>query len=136
MPSKEKIIEDLANNSTKIGELTRTISLSVLALVWLFIAGGDGTPVLPAAPNINLLILSGLLALLSITSEYFQSVVGYINSKRVLAIAEASESKDAKYNDKSFLYRSRNKLFWLKQVFAMGSLVVLFISIYNAYVCG
>lgn len=136
MPSVEKICEDLEFLSGKIGDLTRTISLSVLALVWLFIAGGQNTPVLTSSPNLGLLLLAGLLVLLSLLSDYLQFVAGYANSKEVLDVAEQTDGKQAQYNPKSFLYRARTYLFWVKQLFAITSLVVLLIAVIEAYACG
>jgi hypothetical protein len=136
MPSVTKIIEDLHSRSDKIGEITRTISLSVLALVWLFIAGGGNKPALPSPPNTELLLVAGFLVLLSLLSDYLQLVAGYANSKEVLEIAEATESKEAKYNPKSFLYRARTALFWLKQAFALSALVALLLGVLSAYACG
>ena len=136
MPSVEKICEDLEVLSGKIGDLTRTISLSVLALVWLFIAGGDNTPVLASQPNMTLLLISATFVLLSLLSDYFQFVAGYANSKEVLEVAEKTESRSAKYNDRSFLYRARSFLFWLKQIFALAALISLFAAVLSAYMCG
>ena len=136
MPSVEKICEDLEVLSGKISDLTRTISLSVLALVWLFIAGGDDAPTLRLSPNGGLLLLSGLFVLLSLLSDYLQFVFGYANSKEVLSVAEAAETRQAKYNTTSVLYRARSLLFWLKQLFALTALVVLLIAVVVAYACG
>ena len=133
MPTIEKIVQDLDDTSSKIGEITRTISLSALALVWLFIAGGDDSPSLPIKPGNELLLLSGAFALLSLLADYFQYVVGYANSKDVLTVAEAAEAKSAKYNTDSFLYKLRTFFFWSKQVLALVSLVLLFIAIGGAY---
>jgi hypothetical protein len=136
MPTIEKICEDLEVLSGKISDLTRTISLSVLALVWLFIAGGEGAPTLRSSPNSGLLLLAGLFVLLSLLSDYLQFVFGYANSKEVLEIAEASDSRQAKYNEKSVLYRARAVLFWLKQLFALSALGVLLAAVLVAYACG
>lgn len=135
MPSIDKICEDLDVLSDKISDLTRTISLSVLALVWLFIAGGANAPTLRMMPNRGLLLLAGLLVLLSLLSDYLQFVTGYSNSKELLAVAEASENKQAKYTTSSFLYRARTLFFWLKQAFALASLVALLIAVGAAVVC-
>ncbi len=136
MPTVEKICEDLEVVSGKISDLTRTIALSVLALVWLFIAGGDDAPTLRSSPNSGLLLLAGFLVLLSLLSDYLQFVFGYANSKEVLEVAEASEARQAKYNQKSVLYRARSILFWLKQLFALSALAVLLIAVGVAYACG
>jgi len=136
MPSVDKICEDLEVLSGKISDLTRTISLSVLALVWLFIAGGTNAPTLRAVPNHGLLLLAGLLVLLSLLSDYLHFVAGYASSKELLGIAEESENKQGRYNTSSFLYRARALFFWLKQAFALASLVVLLVAVGAAVVCG
>ena len=136
MASVDKIREDLDYLSGKISDLTRTISLSVLALVWLFIAGGASTPTLRVAPSHHLLLLSGFFVLLSLLTDYLQFVAGYINSKEILGVAEASEGKDATYNPTSVLYRARSSLFWIKQLLALASLVVLLLAVAAAVLCG
>jgi hypothetical protein len=136
MPTVDKICEDLEFLSGKISDLTRTISLSVLALVWLFIAGGNDAPTLGASPNHGLLLLAGLCVLLSLLADYLQFVFGYASSKEVLAMAEASDSRQAKYPKTSTLYRARSFLFWLKQLFALAALVVLLAAVGVAYACG
>jgi hypothetical protein len=136
MASVEKICADLEYLSGKISDLTRTISLSVLALVWLFIAGGANAPVLHTAPSHGLLLLSGLFVLLSLLSDYLQFVAGYANSKKVLGVAEASKDQQATYNPAAALYRLRSSLFWVKQLFAVASLVVLLVAVTAAVVCG
>ena len=136
MPSVDKICEDLEVLSGKISDLTRTISLSVLALVWLFIAGGANAPILRAMPNHGLLLLAGFLVLLSLLSDYLQFVAGYASSKELLGVAETSENKQAKYNTSSFWYRARALCFWLKQGFALASLIVLLVAVGAAVVCG
>jgi hypothetical protein len=136
MASVEKISEDLQYLSGKISDLTRTISLSVLALVWLFIAGGSNAPTLHTAPSHGLLLLSGLLVLLALLSDYLQFVAGYAYSKEVLGTAEASVDRQASYSPNSFLYRVRTSLFWVKQIFALASLIVLLVAVVAAIVCG
>lgn len=136
MASVDKICEDLEYLSGKISDLTRTISLSVLALVWLFIAGGANAPALRAAPSHGLLLLSGLFVLLSLLSDYLQFIAGYANSKKVLGVAEASTDQQATYDPTSALYRVRSWLFWVKQLFALASLVLLLVAVAAAIVCG
>ena len=136
MASLTKIQEDLDFMSGRVSEITRTMSLSVLALVWLFIAGGSNAPTLPLSPNRELLLVSGLLVLLSLLSDYLQFVAGYANSKEVYEAAEASDSKEAQYSKRSFLYRARSSLFWLKQLFAVLALLVLLAAVITAYACG
>lgn len=135
MPTVDKIVEDLHATSDKLSEVTRTISLSVLALVWLFIAGGDESPTLPNSPNQTLLFVAGLLVLLSLLADYLQSVVGYQSSKDTLALAESSKERSAQYDPKSTLYRLRIAFFWMKQALALSALVVLFLAVILAFVC-
>lgn len=136
MATTEKICADLEYLSGKISDLTRTMSLSVLALVWLFVAGGADAPMLGSAPNHGLLLLSGFLVLLSLLSDYLQFVAGYANSKDVLGVAEASEDHQADYDPKAVLYRIRYTLFWVKQLFALASLIVLLVAVIAAVLCG
>lgn len=136
MATLSKIQEDLDCMSARISEITRTMSISVLALVWLFIAGGNDAPAFAQAPSQELLLIAALFVLLSLLSDYLQFVAGYANSKEVFAVAESTANKEAQYNKRSFLYRTRSLLFWLKQAFAVLSLFVLLAAITSAYACG
>jgi hypothetical protein len=132
MASIELIRGDLDSMSERISESSRTISLGVLALVWLFIAGGDETPILSITPSQALLMVSGALVLLSLLSDYLQYFFGYLNSKDVLAEAEASTEKEAKYQTDSKLYQARALAFWLKQVLSVGALITLGLALIPA----
>lgn len=124
--SLEKVKQDLDFASTRISEQTRTISIGILALVWLFLAGGDHAPVLPSKPNGHLLLLTGALALLALVFDHLQYLFGYLTSDQVRKQAEQASRTEVVYNYDAPLYRARTFAFWAKQVIAMAAVVLLF----------
>ena len=132
--SVEEVEKDLDFCSIQIGTQTRTIAVGVLALVWLFLAGGSNAPSLPVKPNQLALLAAGGMAILSLVIDYFQYLFGYINSRQVLAEAEARKSAKATFDYTSTLYRLRRGSFWFKQVATLSSVVALFYSIIGALV--
>jgi len=132
--SLEKIIEELQFISNRISEQVRTISISVIAIVWLFLAGGnDAPPVLPSTPNKCLLFIGGSLALASLLIDYFQYLFAYINSDQVRRKAENTNKKKATYNYTSFLYILRTASFWLKQILTVAAVVFLVIAVIKTF---
>lgn len=129
MASASDIRDGLKSLSSRISETTRTISLGVLAMVWLFLAGGGDKPALSAEPDRQLLILSGFFVLLSLLSDYLQYLCGYWHTRDVFTEAENSALKVAQYQPASFLYRARDAAFWLKQFCAIAALLALFLAL-------
>ncbi len=131
--SIEKITEELQFISNRISEQTRTISLSVLAITWLFLAGRNDAPVLPSMPNKSWLFVGGSLALAALLIDYFQYLFAYINSDQVRRKAEKANKKKTAYNYVSFLYILRIIAFWLKQILALAAVGFLVIAVVRAF---
>ncbi|MCZ8158381.1 MAG: hypothetical protein O9256_00560 [Rhizobiaceae bacterium] len=129
MLSKAELRQELQNLSSRISETTRTISLGVLALVWLFLAGGGDKPVLRADPDSDLLVVSGLCVLLSLLADYLQYLFGYWDTRNVFARMEKEHQETAQYDSTGLLYRARGFAFKLKQFFAVFALVALFLAL-------
>jgi hypothetical protein len=134
MPDSAKLIEELQTTSDKLSEISRTISLSILALAWLFISGSADKPTLPHEPDHGLLLLTALLVLASLLADYLQYASGYANTKDVLSVAEQTGAP-VKYNDKAFLYRFRTVCFWGKQLLALGSFATLVVAVGQPLLC-
>jgi hypothetical protein len=120
-------IEELRFLSDRLSDSVRTVAWSVLGLVWLFLTGGESSPVLPVAPNKGMLLTSGALALAALVLDYLQYLFGYLTAEQVLKEAEGSAETNAQYDPGGELYRIRTFVFWLKQVvmgLALGALCV------------
>lgn len=126
------IIEDLNFQSDLLSTRVRTIAVSTLALVWLFLAGGSSSPVLPVAPDRNLLLGSGALALGALVFDYLQYLIGYWVSNSVRHTAEKSTKKEADYNYTDRRYKARTFFFWVKQALMVPALVCLGIAVLSA----
>lgn len=131
MPPVRDIIEELQFLSDRISEQTRTIALSILALVWLFLAGGESSPVLPVKPDMNLLLAAAGLALASLIIDYLQYVLGYSATNAARRKAEESNQK-AEYDYADWRYRGRKICFWLKQVSMVTALSCLAVALFSA----
>ena len=131
--SLEKVIEELQFLSNRISEQTRTISLSVLALDWLFLIGGKDAPILPTAPNKTLFVLSGAAVIASLVVDYLQYIFGYFDSDRIRRQAESQDRKTAEYDYSGFLYWGRKVAFWIKQVLALIGVGLLAAAIIGAF---
>jgi hypothetical protein len=123
--SLDDVIEELQFVSNRISEQTRTIALSVLAVVWLFVASGEDAPVLPTPPSKNLLLAAGGLAFLCLLLDYLQYVLGYFATDHVRKTAEKAGTTDALYEYGDWRYRMRTGLFWGKQAVVLGSVACL-----------
>ena len=130
-------IDDLNFASDRIGEQTRTIALGVLAVVWLFLAGGDDAPALQAPPSGPVLILAGGLCFASIVADYLQYLAAYRLSRELLNAAESASGEQpvSGYDHTSWLFRARVAFFWLKQALCLGAVGALVFAILRG-LCG
>jgi len=116
MPRLKEIYEELDFVSDRISTQVRTIALSVLALAWLFLAGGKGRPELPAQPGRPLLLGVAGVSVLVLVADYLQYVCGYLATNAVRDAAEAARKDTAEFDYGDWRYRARTGLFWLKQI--------------------
>ena len=128
----EDVRADLKSISEKLSDLTKTISLSTLAMSWLLLIGGKDSPVLPQSPDKFLLIFTGCVSLLSLVAGYLQYIFAYASSKAVQDQAEASGKKATEYDPTSILYKLRTSMFWTKQALAGLAVLLLFSTIFMA----
>jgi hypothetical protein len=131
VPLKD-VYEELQFTSDRISTQTRTIALSVLALVWLFLAGGTSKPTLPVQPDRGSLLITGALALGSLLLDYLQYVLGYFATNAVRAKTEDASLTEAEYDYKDIRYRARKVCFWAKQVAALVGLGYLAYAVVGA----
>lgn len=128
MISIQGLRDDLKSISEKLSDLTKTISLSTLAMSWLLLIGGKDSPVLPQPADKFLLIVIGCVSLLSLVAGYFQYIFAYASSKAVHDMAEKAGEKDTVFDEESVLYKMRTWMFWTKQ-FLAGLAVMLLLTV-------
>lgn len=128
------VIGELQFLSDRLSDRVRTISWSVLGLVWLFLTGRDSSPVLPAAPNKSLLLFSGALALGALVLDYLQYVFGYLTANQTQEKAEQAGKKNAQFDRGALLYRMRLGSFWSKQIVMVLALGALSLAVLQALI--
>lgn len=126
------VLDDLDFATNRIGEQTRTIALGVLAVAWLFLAGGRESPALAPPPDVSLLLAAGGLAVSSLLTDYFQYLFAYFGSQAVLERAEAAPDDKPAYEYSSFTHRARRFFFWAKQLLCLAGAAVLFLAVVRA----
>ncbi len=134
MASKKEILDEINFLSDRISTQVRTVALSVMAFVWLFLAGGNDAPVLKIQPDRTLLLVAGTLCLATLLFDYLQYVMGYFESKRVLRKGEREKLQDFKYDYGSTAWQMRTFLFGAKQILVVIGLVCLCIAVGGALV--
>jgi hypothetical protein len=105
----------------RISTQVRTLSVSFLAVVWLFLVPGkDGAPVLPHAVDKQLLIAAGAAALLAMVFDFLQYFASYLTVKKTLEDKKAVEGKPGEftfeYDYNLIRYQAQTWFFWGKQI--------------------
>jgi hypothetical protein len=124
-----KVYEDLTTVGDKISTQVRTIAVGLLALVWLVLTGGDHAPSLLGTPSRPLLVFVALLCILTLVFDYLQYLCGWLSSDAVRKKADAESLDETSFNYDDVRYRLRNGFFWLKQILAMVSVVLVLIAL-------
>lgn len=126
MPTEQQVLDRQHQVTDRISAQVRTLAVSFLAVVWLFLIGEDGSPVLSHPPEQSLLFGAGGTALIAMVLDFLQYVAGYQVVQHALVNPEQGEYS---YNLKTFAYRAQSWLFTTKQLFlaaSFGFLVVAF----------
>jgi hypothetical protein len=128
-----KIYEHLDFASGHISTQIRTLTLGVLALVWLFLSGSsDVAAVKLRATNRSLLAIAAL-CILTLLIDLLQYWAFYLSSNAVRRRAESQDQKEAEYDETSFMRRLQQGCFWAKQITAIlvvaWLLLILILSI-------
>lgn len=128
----KKVLDDLDFATSRISDQTRTISLGVLALAWLFLFGKDNAPLVSI--SLPLLLSCIGLSIVSMVADYMQYVIAYFLSRKVLQQAESSLKITPRYDYTSFWFKCRMFFFWFKQVTCIASLCVLGFALVGTFV--
>lgn len=139
MAELKKVIEEKQWLSDRISTQVRAVGLGLLAISWgLLIGEPEIAGAISAGLKANLLVV-GTLSLLALLVDFLQYLFGYLNTHILIQQAEATRLTDVKWDKRSFLYKTRNVCFWLKQavlllasVWFLGAIVPLCIAAWRA----
>lgn len=141
MATFDKILERRKEVSDKISTQVRTLSLSFLAVVWLFLVPSkEGPPVFPFPLDKDLLLNAGLLAVLAMIVDYLHYAFAYLAAHDLITTTTketddkgvVTEETDYKYDDKSKKYLAIKVAFWTKQALVALSFALLVLAFKRA----
>lgn len=128
-----KIYENLDFASDRLSTQIRTLTLGVLALVWLFLSGDKDAPALKLSTDKRQLLAIAGLCVLTFLIDAVQYWAYYLSSNAVRQKAEDDQKKEAEYNEATFMHRLQRVSFWAKQITSVLAtawlLVILVLSI-------
>jgi hypothetical protein len=125
MTTLKETYEELQFLSDRISTQVRWLAAGVIALVWMFLAGGKDSPSLPFPPNHEVLVTAAGLAIMALLLDYIQYFFGYKLTMRSLKKVEDTGGENVTYDYTSCLYRMRVFFFWVKQIVAVSAVVLL-----------
>src|SRR5690348_15428715 len=106
MASKKDVQNDVDFSSDRISQQVRTVSISIIALVWVLAVVGKENPA-ALLPYKKVLLGAGGLCLLALVADYLQYLMGYFTSKSVLRSGEREGKTEFTYNYHAPTYRLR-----------------------------
>lgn len=130
MATEQEVLARKKEVSDRISTQVRTLALSFIAVVWLFLVPTkDGPPVLPHAPDKLFLLGAGLTALLAMVIDFLQYVAAYQSVQRALNVTDDTEkSPNFQYDYDAIAYRAQTWCFWGKQLFVATSFLFLAVA--------
>jgi hypothetical protein len=124
MHPKEKLFEDLNWLSDKISSQVWTINLGTLATTWsLLIAAGSGERKLQIGSTIAILII--LICIVAMLCELGQYYAGYFDALSIKKELERSGEEKFEYDETTWLYMWRNRLFYVKALLSLTVAILL-----------
>jgi hypothetical protein len=110
-----EVADRLLQLSDRISTQVRALAIGIIAFGWsLFSADSASIKLLVQASKVSLLTILAL-AILALLLDFLQYVAGYKVANKVRLAIEDGTKHDAKYDYKSFLYRTQEFLFFSKQ---------------------
>lgn len=130
MPNNKTLIEDLNFLTSQISTIVRTLNFGVLVFIWSLLFTTISTLEEKIAAISSLLIWIAIIVIISLSFDFLQYVVAYINTRKYQKILENDTSIDTiKFNQNECLYKLRDFFFLWKQLFSgfgvVGLLIVL-----------
>jgi succinate dehydrogenase hydrophobic anchor subunit len=130
MATRDQAAEKKKELSGQISTLIRTLSLSVLAVAWLFLSGNrDATESTMVVPKWHMMVIAAL-CILALAFDLIQYISGYRQVSKDYEQAKSSDTPDNVIFSDSPI---REFAFLAKQVLAIGAtawlVAVLFLAI-------
>lgn len=121
MASRQQAADKKKDLSGQISTLIRTLSLSVLAVAWLFLSGTKDAPLIVQLVPKSQMMVIGALCVLSVGFDLVQYIAGYLQVTGDYKRAKESNSNEVIYSDsllRAFAFRAKIFLsilaaFWL-----------------------
>ena len=116
---KESVLENLNWRSENATAAARNLALGVLVLVWGILALGEGNELLSSRLQHWLLIGSGVAAIICLSADWLQALIGYFNASKAFDRVNSPgfKSQDGAYPT-DWTYNWTKAAFILKQVSA------------------
>ncbi|QFT61824.1 hypothetical protein [Roseivivax sp. THAF30] len=119
---RQQRLGDKRETSGRIGETTRFIAFGIIALVFTIHGSDSAIATGIITRHEALLNAAGLVACLSVLSDYLQYVCGYFSVDHALTRKDNAYT----YDSTTWVYRGRSFFFWAKQVLAfLGAAIVV-----------
>lgn len=134
MASHKEVLDRRKEVTDKISTQVRTLAVSFIAIVWLFLVPGkDGSPVLPHEPDQSFLLYAGLAAVMAMVVDFLHYVFAYKVTQQVIKTAGSNgQPAEYSYNYDTHAYRAQLWCFWGKQVLVAAAFVLLTITFVKA----
>lgn len=133
MASHKDILERRKEVTDKISTQVRTLAVSFVAIVWLFLVPSkEGSPVLPFPPDKTLLLFAGLAAVLAMTVDFLHYVAAYKVTNEVIKTEVPDKEAVYSYNYETGFYKAQVWCFWGKQALVAISFLLLLITFFKA----
>jgi hypothetical protein len=122
-----EIYKELDIVTDRISTQVRTITVGVLALVWVFLSGGKDMPAISLVTDKRFLLVIAAMCIVTLVVDLAQYQVGYWLTNRIRKAAERVNQTEAAYDQLDWRYRLRIWLFWAKQVLSLAAAFLLMI---------
>lgn len=128
MATRKEAADKKKELSSQISTLIRTLSLSVLAVAWLFLSGNKDAPaVVQLVPKSHMMVI-GALCVLALALDLVQYIAGYLQVSRDYARAKKAGSNEVTYSESTVRWLA----FRAKIVLCMAAAVWLVVLLFSA----
>lgn len=132
MATRKEAAEKKKELSSQISTLIRTLSLSTLAIAWLFLSGNDNAGKLAGKIGTSHLLFIAGACVVSILFDLVQYIAGYLSVAADYKKAKASSEPDKVIYSDSWRSRLRTFSFCIKIILAGVAAIYLVILLFLA----
>jgi len=121
----DNILEESGFLTDKISTLVRTVAVSEIAFVWALLTAGSADATVFSMNSAAPLIIAGVVAIAALTCDFLQYFFGFLYVNALRTELEEANLEEGLYDYGDWRYRTRNALFWIKQIVLFVSLAFL-----------